>query len=96
MEIKIFGPGCAKCMEAENLVKEIVAAKGGNIAVCKVSDFKEMMAAGVLSTPAIAIDGVVKVTGRVPAREEIEGWIEGASGAAAPGSGSGCYCGADC
>ncbi|CAK7037891.1 MAG: hypothetical protein DELT_00648 [Desulfovibrio sp.] len=96
MEIKVFGPGCAKCTEAENLVKEVAAAKGGNITVQKVSDLKEMMAAGVMSTPAIAIDGVVKVTGRVPNKEEIAAWIDGAAGSAAPSPGGGCCCGENC
>lgn len=79
MEIKVFGPGCAKCAEAENLVRKVAAAKGENITVQKVSNLKEMMAAGVMSTPAIAIDGVVKVTGRVPSKEEIATWIDGAT-----------------
>ncbi len=79
MEIRVFGPGCAKCTEAENLVKEVAAAQGGNITVQKVSDLKEMMAAGVMSTPAISIDGVVKVTGRVPSRKEVAAWIDAAA-----------------
>ena len=62
MEIKVFGPGCARCTEAENLIREVVAARGGDITVQKVSDFREMMAAGILSTPAVAINGVVKAT----------------------------------
>lgn len=96
MEIRIFGPGCARCAEAEARVREAAAAKGGDISVRKVSDLREMMAAGVLSTPAIAIDGVVKAAGRVPGKEEIAAWIEGASEAAAPGSGGGCCCGGNC
>lgn len=96
MEIKVFGPGCDRCTETENLVKEVAAAKGGNIIVQKVSDLKEMMTAGVMSTPAIIVDGVVKSTGKVPSREEIAAWIDGASGSAAPGiSGGGC-CGGNC
>lgn len=97
MEIKVFGPGCAKCTETENLVKAVAAEKGGNITVHKVSDLKEMMAAGVMSTPAIAIDGVVKSTGKVPSKEEIAAWIDGAAGvpvSAAPAGG--CCCGGKC
>lgn len=94
MEIKVFGPGCAKCTETEKLAKEVAAAKGGNITVQKVSDLKEMMAAGVMSTPAISIDGVVKSTGRVPTKEEIAAWIDGAAASPAPASASsgGCCC----
>ena len=84
MKIKVFGPGCAKCTETEKLAKEVAAAKGGNITVQKVSDLKEMMAAGVMSTPAISIDGVVKSTGRVPTKEEIAAWIDGSAASPAP------------
>jgi len=59
MEIKVFGPGCAKCTTTEDLVQEVVAAKGGNITVKKITDLKEMMVAGIMSTPAVVIDGVV-------------------------------------
>lgn len=51
-----------------------------NITVRKVSDFKDMMAAGVLFTPAVAIDGIVKASGRVPCKDEIEAWIDEAAG----------------
>ena len=100
MEIKVFGPGCARCTETENLVKAVAAEKGGNISVQKVSDLKEMMAAGIMSTPAVAIDGVVKSTGKVPSREEIAAWIDGAAAspasAAPAASAGGCCCGGKC
>lgn len=79
MEITVFGPGCARCTETENLIKEVAAAKGGDITVRKVSDFKEMMVAGIMSTPAVAIDGVVKSTGKIPTKQEIAAWIDGAA-----------------
>ena len=92
MEIKVFGPGCARCTTTEDLVQEVAVAKGGNITVQKVSDLKEMMLAGVMSTPAVAIDGVVKSTGRVPTKEEIAAWIDGAVGASSPGAPAGGCC----
>lgn len=93
MEITVFGPGCAKCAETENLVKAVAAARDGKgITVRKVSDLKEMMAAGVMSTPAVAVDGVVKSTGRVPSKDEIAAWIDGGS-APASAPQSGCCCG---
>lgn len=79
MEIKVFGPGCAKCTETENLIKEVVTARGGDITVRKVSDLKEMMAVGIMSTPAVAIDGVVKSAGKLPSKEEVAAWIDGAA-----------------
>jgi len=97
MEIKVFGPGCAKCTTTEDLVQEVVAVKGGNITVKKITDLKEMMIAGIMSTPAVAIDGVVKSTGKVPTKEEIAAWIDGAADAApsAAPAGRGC-CGGKC
>lgn len=90
MQIKVFGPGCAKCTETENLIKEVVAAKGGDITVWKVSDLKEIMAAGIMSTPAVAIDGVVKSAGKLPSKEEIATWLDDALAAscAAPLAGA--------
>lgn len=80
MEIKVFGPGCSRCAETEKLVREVIAIKSGNIRMQKVSDLKEMMAAGIMSTPAVTIDGVVKSTGKVPSRKELESWIDGVVG----------------
>lgn len=94
MEIKVFGPGCARCAETENLVREVAAAKGGNITVQKVSDLKEMMVAGVMSTPAVAVDGVVKSAGKVPTKEEISAWIDGAP--SRPAASGGACCGGNC
>ncbi len=94
MLIKVFGPGCARCSETYDLVKEVAAAKGGDITVEKVSDMKEMMLLGIMSTPAVAVDGVVKSKGRIPTKEEIASWIDGGAAASevcAPGSG--CCCG---
>lgn len=93
MEIKVFGPGCAKCAETEKLVKDVVAAKGANVTVQKVSDLKEMMAAGVMSTPAVAVDGVLKSTGKVPSRDEIAAWIDGGAGSAPSAAPAGGCCG---
>lgn len=75
MEIKVYGPGCAKCVTVDKLVREVVSQKSPDISVEKNSDIREMMKAGILSTPAVVIDGVLKSSGRVPSKEEIESWI---------------------
>lgn len=77
MIVKVLGPGCAKCNEAEALVRTLIE-KTGSDAVCeKVSDLKEMMTMGVLSTPAVVIDGQIKCTGRVPSVYEVTSWLAG-------------------
>ncbi|WP_294485255.1 thioredoxin family protein [uncultured Mailhella sp.] len=75
MIIKVFGPGCSKCKETEHIVREAVEASGMPADVEKVSDLRDMMAAGVLSTPAVSIDGALVCSGRVPSREEVVSWI---------------------
>lgn len=98
MIIKVLGPGCAKCKEAEILVNAVVAEKKTPATVEKVTDLQEMMRLGVMSTPAVVVDGVVKCTGRIPTKEEVAAWIDGAPAGAAPQAPTtgGCCCGGKC
>lgn len=75
MEIKVCGPGCANCAKAEAAVREAVAQAGVHATVVKVTDFAEMARLGVLATPAVVVDGVVKCVGKVPSLKEILAWI---------------------
>jgi small redox-active disulfide protein 2 len=75
MKITVYGPGCKKCHEAEALVKKVVAESGSDAVVEKVSDLQAMMKVGIISTPGVAVDGVLKVSGRVPKADEIKGWL---------------------
>ena len=75
MKISIYGPGCRKCLEAEALVRQVVAASGTDAVVEKVSDLQAMMKLGIISTPGFAVDGVLKLAGRVPKADEIKGWL---------------------
>jgi len=72
MEIKILGPGCAKCKTLDKLTREVVDKNGINATVAKVEDIMEIMKYGVMSTPALVVDGKVVVKGRVPSSEEIK------------------------
>jgi small redox-active disulfide protein 2 len=73
--ITVYGPGCAKCTQTEELVRRVVAETGVAADVVKVSDIREMVTAGIMSTPAVAVDGVVRSTGRVPKAEDVKRWI---------------------
>jgi len=75
--ITVYGPGCVKCKQTEELVRKVVAETGADATVVKVSDIKEMVTAGIMSTPAVAVDGVIKVSGRVPKADEVKQWIAG-------------------
>ena len=75
MEIKVLGPGCPKCQQTENNVKEAVAETGVEAKVEKVAGAMEIAKYGVFGTPAVVVDGEVKCVGKVPTKEEIKSWI---------------------
>jgi len=71
MLIEIFGTGCAKCQILEKNAKQAVDQSGGDHAVVKVSEYAAIAARGILSTPALAIDGHLKFSGKVASSAEI-------------------------
>jgi small redox-active disulfide protein 2 len=71
MLIEVFGPGCAKCQTLEKHAKEAVEKSGGSHQVVKISDYAAMVARGILSTPALALDGHLKFQGKVASSDEI-------------------------
>ena len=75
MKIEVLGMGCANCNKLYQNVLEAVKLSGKEIQVAKVEDIQKIMAYGVLSTPALVIDGSVKAAGKLPKVEEIEEWI---------------------
>lgn len=76
MEIKVCGPGCAKCREAERIMNEALAEAGKEAIVQKVSDFNEIAKLGVFSTPSVVIDGQIKAVGKVPTKKEALEWLK--------------------
>ena len=76
MEIKVLGPGCAKCQKTEKIVKEAVSESGVSANVEKVTDVRKIAEYGVFGTPAVVVDGDVKSVGKVPSKEEVRKWIE--------------------
>ena len=77
MKIEILGTGCAKCHKLEELVRETVKAEGISADISKVDDIKKIMRYGVMTTPALVIDGKVKVAGKLPSSEEIKQLLDG-------------------
>jgi small redox-active disulfide protein 2 len=75
MEIKVLGPGCAKCNRTEEIIRQVLVEEGIDAHVEKVADLKEITALGVMLTPSVIIDGTVKCSGRVPQKREIRAWI---------------------
>jgi small redox-active disulfide protein 2 len=76
MKIEVLGMGCANCNKLYQNALEAVKLSGKEIGVEKVEDIKKIMGYGVLSTPALVIDGLVKAAGKVPKVEDIKEWIK--------------------
>ena len=57
MEIKVLGPGCAKCKTTYNVVKKVIKDNNLDLALTKVDDIMEMMSYNILSTPAVVVNG---------------------------------------
>jgi small redox-active disulfide protein 2 len=72
MEIKVLGPGCAKCKTTYNVVEKVIKDNNLDLALTKVDDIMEMMSYNILSTPAVVVNGEVKIKGRVPSETEIK------------------------
>lgn len=75
MKIEILGTGCAKCNKTKGIVEKAVSQSGVNADVVKVEDFDKIISYGVMITPAVVVNGEVKVAGRVPSVDDVVGWI---------------------
>lgn len=75
MIIKVLGSGCANCKKLEENTRKAVAELGIEATIEKVTNFKDIMSYGVMKTPALVVDGKVKIMGRVPSSEEIKKYL---------------------
>ena len=71
MDIKVLGPGCRNCVLLEERTREALDSLGKDARIEKISDFQEIMAYGVMSTPALVIDGQVAISGKVPTARKL-------------------------
>ncbi len=71
-KIEILGTGCPKCKKLTELTKEAAAQLNLECDIVKVEDIQQIMAYGVVMTPALVVDGEVKLTGKVPSVEELK------------------------
>ena len=75
MEVKVLGPGCAKCKKLYEQVDQSIKQLGLNANLVKVEKIHEIIRFGVLATPALVINGEVKVAGRLPNAAELTNWL---------------------
>lgn len=72
LDVKILGPGCAKCKTLERITNEVVIENQIDAVVTKVEDIIEIMQYSVISTPALVINNKVVIKGKLPSKEEIK------------------------
>jgi small redox-active disulfide protein 2 len=75
MEIKVLGTGCTKCKKLEEMTREVAAELNLDANIEKVEDIYKIMQAGVMTTPALMIDGEVVLKGKLPSVKELKGLL---------------------
>ena len=79
MKVQILGSGCAKCKTLEERVRQLVTKHQLPVEVEKVADLQEIIKYGIMMTPGLVVDGVVKSVGSIPKDEQILLWMKGTS-----------------
>ena len=74
-KLQILGTGCPKCKKLAELTEQAARELGLEYELVKVTEINEIMDFGVMMTPALAVDGKVKVAGKIPSLDEIKQWI---------------------
>ena len=73
--IEVLGPGCANCQRVETNAREAVAMAGVAAEIRHITDPREIVAHGILSTPGLIIDGTIRSYGRIPSAGDIARWL---------------------
>jgi small redox-active disulfide protein 2 len=76
VKIEILGIGCPKCKKTKELTKEVINELGVSAEIIEVTDINKIIDYGVMITPALVVDGDVKVAGKIPSKQEITDWIK--------------------
>lgn len=76
MHIKILGSGCPKCNRLEQLTREAVAELGLEASFEHVTEMDRILAYPIMTTPALVVDEQVKVSGRIPSKDELRAWLQ--------------------
>ena len=72
MEIKVLGPGCAKCKTTYNVIEKVIKGNNLDVKLTKVDDIMEMVSYNIMTTPAVVVDEVVKMKGQVPTESDVK------------------------
>ena len=72
MEVKVLGPGCAKCKTTFQVREKVIKENNLDVKLTKVDDIMEMMSYNIMTTPAVVVDGEVKMKGQVPSESDVK------------------------
>lgn len=75
MQIAVLGSGCKNCNALEQATRDALEELGRDAEITKITDYGEIASYGVMTTPSLVIDGVVRTSGRVPSVAELKGII---------------------
>ena len=78
LTIKVLGSGCANCKRVEQIAHKVITDMGIEAEVIKVTDYNDIMAYNILSTPGLVINEKVVSTGRIPTPSEVTTWLTNA------------------
>ena len=73
--IKVLGSGCANCINLEKLCREVVSENGIDAEIEKVTDYKDIMSYGIMSTPGLVLNGKVVHSGKIPTKSTLTHWL---------------------
>ncbi|MFZ4591851.1 MAG: thioredoxin family protein [Ignavibacteria bacterium] len=76
LEIKVLGTGCARCKELERMCFDVAAANNITADIQKVTELKDIMSYGIMQTPGLVINGVVKLSGKLPTSSTLLQWMK--------------------
>jgi small redox-active disulfide protein 2 len=71
-EVLVLGPGCTKCKETYKVVERVICENNLDVKLSKIEDIVEMMNYNIMTTPAVVVDGTVRIKGHVPSADEVK------------------------
>jgi len=77
MKIEIIGGGCPRCCETERRVRSAMAETGAQADLVHLTDPGEIARRGLILTPVVVVDGVIRLAGRIPSMDEVRLWLRG-------------------
>lgn len=75
LAIKVLGSGCANCVNLEKLCKEVIAENMIDAEIEKVTEYKDIMSYGIMSTPGLVVNGKVIHSGKLPTKATLAHWL---------------------